>query len=552
MNPRRIPLKLHWFPTVLFALASGIAGARGADVRLPDIGSSAGTLMSPVEQREYGASMLHELRAYGRVLDDPLLSDYINALGYRLVAHSDRPDIPFTFFVVRDDDINAFAAPGGYVGINAGMIVASPKEDELAGVVAHEIAHITQEHLLRAFEDMKKASLPIALAMIGAMIASSGRGDDAAPAAILSGTSLMQQRMINFTRKDESEADRVGIQTLAQAGFDPDAMAESFETLQKVMRVNGVEIPEFLRTHPVDTRRIADAKSRAGQLKDVAAASRRTFGSTAGSALSGSILLPLAQLRATVEGSGQSAKPAEAVSYYGLMRERARVLSSDSPHVVLAYYTKNLRDDSDFDTPVNRYGHALALIRVGRAKEAAAGLAEVAAQHPGDLVIQLGLAAAEDQAGNRAQATRIYEQLNRNFPGNRAISLAYADSLLARADKDSAQRAQELLRPLMARYRDDPEMQKSFGRALALSGDKVRASEAYAEAAYLNGRAEDALNQLKALLDSGDLDYYQRARVDARITQLTPIVLELRRTFAPRKDGDPPGSLAPTLSCCGW
>lgn len=545
-------MKLHWFPTALLTLATGVAGARGADVKLPDIGSSAGTLMSPAEQREYGASMLHELRAYGRVLDDPLLSDYITALGYRLVAHSDRPDAPFTFFVVRDDDINAFAAPGGYIGINAGMIVASPREDQLAGVVAHEIAHITQEHLLRAFEDMKKASLPIALAMIGAMIASSGRGDDAAPAAILSGTALMQQRMINFTRKDESEADRVGIQTLAKAGFDPHAMAESFETLQKVMRVNGVEIPEFLRTHPVDTRRIADAKSRAGQLEEVASAARRTFDADDSGPLAGSILLPLAQLRAaTAEGAPPVDRAAAAISYYGLMRERARVLSADSPHAVLAYYTRNLRDDSGFDTPVNRYGHALALVQVGRAKEAVAELDPVAARHPGDLVIQLGLAAAADQAGERARATQIYDRLNRDFPGNRAVSLAYADSLLARADTASAQRARDLLRPLMARYRDDPDMQKSYGRALALSGDKVRASEAYAEAAYLNGRAEDALNQLQALLDSGELDYYQRARVDARITQLTPIVLELRRRFAPRKDGDPPGSLAPVLACCG-
>jgi predicted Zn-dependent protease len=545
-------LKFHRFPIVLLALTTCIAGARGADVKLPDIGSSAGALMSPTEQREYGASMLHELRAYGRVLDDPLLSDYINSLGYRLVAHSDRPDIPFTFFVVRDEDINAFAAPGGYVGINAGMMVAAPDEAELAGVIAHEIAHITQEHLLRAYEDMKKASLPIALAMIGALIASSGRGDDAAPAAIVSGTSLMQQRMINFTRKDESEADRVGIQTLAESGFDPGAMARSFEILQKVMRTNGVDVPEFLRTHPVDTRRIADAKSRAGQLEAVASAARRKIDPQDRSLLSQSILLPLARIRSEASSAPASADPPDAVVYYAQMRERARVLSSDRPHAVLAYYTKNLRDDPEFDTPAHRYGFALALTRVGRAKEAAAELAKVAARHTGDRVIQLGLAAAQDRAGNHAEAARIYEQLNGNFPGNRAISLAYADSLLARADKDSAQRARALLRPLLGVHAEDPGLQESFARAAELSGDKVRAGEAYAEAAYLNGRAEDALNQLKALLESGELDYYQRARVDARITQLTPIVLELRRTFAPRNGRDAPESAAPVLACCGW
>ncbi len=543
--------RLRWLPVALTALLTGVAGARGTDVKLPDIGSSAGAVMTPLEQRQYGASMLHEMRAYNLVLDDPLLSDYVNSLGYRLVAHSDRPDLPFTFFIVRDEDINAFAAPGGYVGVNAGMIVAADTEAELAAVLAHEIAHITQNHMLRAYEDMKIASIPIALAMLGVLIASAGRNDDAAPAAIMTGTSMMQQRMINFTRKDETEADRVGIQTLARSGFDPDAMADTFDTLQRVMRTNGVDVPEFLRTHPVDTRRIADAKSRAGQLQDVATAARTTIGNPNSSVLDGSLLLPMAQIRAAAQDITAPIDQPDEAARYAQMRERARVLSSDSPHAVLAYYSKSLREDSKFATPANRYGHALALVRVNRAKEAVTELREIAAKYPRDLVIQLGLADALDQAGDRTAATAIYAGLNSNFPGNRAITLAYADSLLAQADKQSGQRARELLRPLLARYGDDPELQKSFARASELSGDKVRASEAYADAAYLNGHAEDALNLLKSLLDKDDLDYYQRARVDARITQLTPIVLELRRRGV-RDSDNPAGSftVSPVLACC--
>ncbi|MGH7757458.1 MAG: M48 family metalloprotease, partial [Vulcanimicrobiaceae bacterium] len=142
---------------------------------------------------DYGASMLHELRAYGLVLDDPLLNEYLNSLGYRLVSHSDRPDLDFTFFIVDDPEINAFAAPGGFIGVNAGMINASTTEDELAAVMAHEISHITQNHLLRAFEDAQKASIPIALAMLGAIIATSHRNDDSGAAAMASGISLMAQ-----------------------------------------------------------------------------------------------------------------------------------------------------------------------------------------------------------------------------------------------------------------------------------------------------------------------------------------------------------------------
>ncbi|HVH36544.1 MAG TPA: M48 family metalloprotease, partial [Tahibacter sp.] len=181
----------NWFIALLSLCAAGPTAARESGVRLPDIGSSASAIMTPQEQRAYGASMLHEMRSYTLVLDDPLLVDYLNALGYRLVAHSDKPEQAYTFFVVRDPAINAFAAPGGYIGVNAGLITTAVDEGEVAAVLAHEIAHISQNHLLRAFEDSQKASLPIALAMLGAMIASQGASGDGAEAAMVAGTSLI-------------------------------------------------------------------------------------------------------------------------------------------------------------------------------------------------------------------------------------------------------------------------------------------------------------------------------------------------------------------------
>ena len=136
---------------------------------------------------------------------------------------------------MRDPEINAFAAPGGFVAANAGLITAMQTEDELAGVLAHEISHVQQQHILRAFEDTKKMSIPIMLGMLGVLIASSHRTDDAGAAAIMTGTSMIQQRQINFTRGEEAEADHVGIETLARAGFDPMAMAGAFQTLQKAL-----------------------------------------------------------------------------------------------------------------------------------------------------------------------------------------------------------------------------------------------------------------------------------------------------------------------------
>jgi len=574
---------LRALPLLATACIACLAGAREQDVKLPDIGSSAAGMVSPQDLHDYGAAMLQEMRAYGMVLDDALLNDYINALGYQLVANSDRPDLSFTFFIVRDPDINAFAAPGGFVAANAGLITAMDREDELAGVLAHEISHVQQQHILRAFEDTKKMSIPIMLGMLGVMIASAHRTDDAGVAAMMAGTSMMQQRQINFTRGEEAEADRVGIQTLARSGFDPMAMAGAFQTLQKIMRVNGVDVPEFLIDHPLDTKRIAEAKERARQLgcpqvPRLAPAPLRTA-----TAANGTLNLDLPSRRDTDRGNEPDESAATAASnaatttvgtgtpddkalpkvevtacyvrgsaretYFELMRERARVLSATSATAVRAHYADNLRDDKAFDTVANRYGYALALINTHEAKRAVDELTRLDARQPNSSVVRLALANAEDQAGNKPAALKIYEQLNGDYPGNHAITLTYSDALLAQADEKSARRALELLRPQIERHADDPELQKSYGRANQLAGDKVRASEAYAEAAYLTGHAEDALNQLKALSKQPDLTYYQRSRIDARITQLTPTVLELRKRSTP-EPANSPDSLLPAMACC--
>lgn len=567
------------------ACVATLAGAREPDVRLPDIGSSAAGMVSPQDMYDYGAGALQEMRAYGMVLDDALLNDYLNGLGYRLVANSDHPNLRFTFFIMNDEQINAFAMPGGFVAANAGLIIVMQREDELAGVLAHEISHVEQQHILRAFEDTKKVSIPIMLAMLGVMIAASGRSDDAAPAAMAAGTSLMQQRQINFTRSEEAEADRVGIQILSRAGFDPNAMASAFQALQKVMRVNGIDIPEFLLDHPLDTKRIAEARDRAAQLG--CPTEPRLRPTRPSLHANGSLNLNLPAEQSTNHGGGAAADSIDEASaiaaseaattkigkssdnpktlppvsvtacvsrgpavqgYFELMRERARVLSANSKTAIRAYYANNLRDDPTFDTTANRYGYALALTRGGDPKTAVTELRKLVERQPNSAPLSLGLAGALDLAGDKSGALKTYERVYTDFPGNRAVTLSYADALLAQSDESSAKRALELLRPLIARYADDPDLQKSFGRANQLAGDKVRAAEAYAEAAYLTGHAEDALNQLKALSKQSDLTYYQRSRIDARITQLTPTVLELRKRRSP--DSDSPNSMAPALSCC--
>ena len=553
---------IRGWPLLAASCIATLAGARdgNGDLKLPDIGSSAAAIMSPQDLHDYGAQMLQEMRAYGLVLDDALLGDYLTGLGYKLVSSSESPQLDFTFFVVRDEQINAFAAPGGFVAVNTGLITAMDTEDELAAVMAHEISHVQQNHILRAFENQKKMSIPIMLAMLGVLVASAHSRDDTGLAGIMAGTSLLQQNQINFTRGEEAEADRFGIQTLARAGFDPNAMAGAFQQLQKVMRVNGVDVPEFLLDHPLDSKRIAEAKGRAEQLgcpettqlrqasdtpapssalnlalpsrheddndeSDAALASSVTSKADIEPAEAGSATLPRVVVTATACNLHSGPRQA----YFELMRERTRVLSSATPSTLLTYYANNFSADKSFDTVANHYGYALTLLRTNDAKAARSQLRPLVDKDPTSLVLGLALASAEDLSGYKTEALQRYEHLAAISPRNRAVAIAFTESLLAQGDVKSAKRAVQLLRPIVERHGDDPELQKSYGRANALAGDKVRASEAFAEAAYSSGHAEDALNQLKALSKQSELSYYERSRIDARITQMTPDVLAHRK-----------------------
>lgn len=527
--------------TALLVLAGG-AGARAQESRLPDIGSSAGTVLGPAQQAEYGRMLLAQLRHYGYVLEDPLVESWLQSTGNRLAAASDNPEQPFTFFMMKDRSINAFATLGGYIGMNAGLVLAAETEDEVAAVLGHEVAHVTQAHVLRSVERAQRDSIPLLLAMLGAIaIAQSAGGnsaDDASMAAIATAQGLAAQRQINYTRSNESEADRIGIRTLARSGYDPGAMASMFERMHAVSRTNqGGErerLPDYLKTHPVTTVRISEAKDRAERL--------------GASAVKGTVSTPTATVTqripiggATVpEGPRLGDNPllppglsldgrlaAARRDEFGWARERLRVLSANTPEAALREYER-LAAARPLDD-AQRYGLAFAQLRTGRAEQAVATFAALLEQHPGDVWLTIGLAEAEAHAGRHEAADRRFEALLDRMPRHPAVALSYAEVLVARNTPEAGRRARDVLRPLMAGNVSDPAFQRTFARANEIAGDPVRAGEAWAEAAFLSGREEQALVQLNTLKKREDLDYYARARIDARIAQITPVVLELRR-----------------------
>jgi Putative Zn-dependent protease, contains TPR repeats len=531
------------------SLGLAVATAPAQDLRLPDIGSSAGELLTPARQAEYGAMMLRELRNYGYTLEDPLLDDWLQSLGNRLGANSDRPEQPFTLFMLKDRQINAFATLGGYIGMNAGLVLTAEREDEVAAVLSHEIAHVTQQHVLRAVERAQRDQVPILLGMLAAIVAAQAAGGnstgDATQAAIVSAMGLMQQTQINYTRSNEAEADRIGIRTLARTGYDVDAMAGFFERMSLAMRGNqgGYSVPEYLRTHPMTLTRISEAKERAEQLRRTGVApTRATTTVTTEDGRRVERVEPVPPVQAPPPpGNGNPLLPSqlriggldEALGYgesgqFRWAQERLRALSANTTDAAIREYEALRRARPEGLTDAQRYG--LALVRMAREPQAAvAELEALLRRHPDHVWITLALAEAESRAGRHEDANRRFEALLQRLPGSRPVALTYARVLVEQGGTGAGRRAQAVLRPLLAGAAEDPVFQETFARACELAGDTVRAAEAWAEAAFLKGRPEQALIQLENLKKRGDLDYVTRARVDARIAAITPTVLELRR-----------------------
>ena len=454
---------------------------------LPDLGDSSTRALSSEREREYSEGLLRQLRNYDITLEDAELVEYLETLAVRLVQASGREEAEYTFTLADVPMVNAFASPGGLVVVFSGMLLAAESESELAGVLAHEIAHVTQRHIARAMESSMEESLPILLGAIALALAAQGSGDGP-QAAMVGGMALIQQRRINFTRDNEYEADRVGIQTLAKAGFDPIGMGDFFERIGALHRTQGEEVPEFLRTHPVTAARVAEAKARAEKLRT-------------------------STQRSSLE--------------FMLMRERMRVLTSRELPAVVRYYLDQQRGDA-IDQRALRYGLGLARVRSGEYDKAREAFTRLAKEEPARLTYQLALAEVDRGERRFDEADTRYRRLLAERPGHRVISIAYARSLIEHDTRESGRIAVSSLRPLMTRFPNDPQLFELFARANQLAGDDVRAAEAYAQAFFLRGKFEDAMNQLTETAKRSDLDYYQRARIDAQLAQWSPVVLRER------------------------
>jgi len=466
---------------VLIAAVSLSSIAQTGRVNLPELGNSASNVLSNAEERKYAESLIRQMRAYELLIEDPLINDFFSDMGFNLVSRSDQPEAAFSFVVLDQEVINAFAAPGGVIALHSGLILLADTQDEVAGVLSHEIAHITQLHMYRAFEKGKTMNIIAMLAMMGLILASGGDGQ-VITGAVMGAQAAAAQAQINFTRHNEVEADRVGIRTLAAAGYDPQGMADFFSKMGQTSRANGEGPPEFLRTHPVSVNRIAEAESRIQNLPPVEAA--------------------------------------EGQQFY-IVQARLRALLEKDPNKAIKHFKTELEKPlTDARKNGNLYGLAIARQRNAEYDKAGAILSDLLEKEPSRLAFQLQMADLHLKRGQHEQAISALSDLYQSFPGNKAIALEYGRALLEQNKPELAETASVVLRQQLVKGENDPALYALYAQAANIAGDEVRSTEAIAESYYQRGGTEEAITQLERLARQSDLDYYQRARVSARLMEL--------------------------------
>jgi predicted Zn-dependent protease len=482
---------------VLLAAAAPALAQTGGN-ELPDIGNPANTVLSLEDEYKIGLMIVRQLRESGQIVDDPEINEYLQGLGMRLSSQAHEGAHRFTFFAVRDNSINAFALPGGFIGVNAGLVSATRSEGELAGVLAHEIAHVTQRHVARSIQNAGRANMASMAAMLAAILigATTGLPSDAVLGGVTAAQGLAAQNQINFTRANEAEADRVGIGILSAAGFDPVAMPEFFNTMQQKAGSGGRNIPPMLLTHPVTSERIAETRDRANRMERP-----RTRDSTS----------------------------------YALVRDRLELetLSSGTDAKDLFTVAKSADYPSTDD---EQYGRALVLLRTGAAADAVPMLRALRDRRPDVTLYHTALGQAQLAAGQVDESRATLENAMRLFPRNVPVTVRYAETLLRAGE---AKRAHMVLLDLFNNVPPTAEQARFTAIAANAAGDVADSYYYMSEYHVISGDLALAINQLRLAQAVPGINAVQRERFDARISELQEYLPKGKRA---REVAEPEGS----------
>ena len=445
---------------------------------LPDLGSSGDAGLSPQVERRIGESIMRDIRfREPSYVDDAEITDYLATLGGRLTQSAAGTRQDFEFFAIRDHTINAFALPGGFIGVHTGLLAAAESESEVASVLAHEVAHVTQRHIARMLGQQQQMQLPVLAALAAAILLGRSRPDLASGAAAAASAGAIQTQL-SYSRDFEREADRIGFQSLDAAGFDVHAMGSFFEKMQRGMRIaDDGTVPGYLRTHPITTERIADAQNRAGGV-------------------------PYKQTPDSAE--------------FQLVRAKLRAESGD-PRETVQFFQSAVRERRFASEAAARYGLTLAYVRAKRTREAEAELARLRAAGGAGPMIESLAARVKFAQGDRAGAARLLGESYARYPNSRPLLYAHADALF---DAGEHQQAMKLLDESLRVHPRDARLYALQAKTYAALGKRTAQHQAQAEVYVLQGSLPAAIEQLQIARGAGDGDFYQLSVIDARLKDL--------------------------------
>ena len=468
----------HFFSRCLICLALFAPGQIVAE--LPDLGDPTQQQITPYQEQLMGKSFYQTLKANVAFIENLEVNEYLSDLGQKLVSQSDQPDKDFKFFILKIPNINAFAGPDAHIGIHSGLILAAENESELAGVLAHEISHVTQRHLARAQTESASPAAVFAAILAGILI---GAEDPDAGAAIIYGsTAAVMQSQINFTRHNEYEADRIGISILRKANINPTGMSNFFETLLKnADSDNALAQIEYLRTHPLSTTRIAEARHRI--LESDASLPRD------------SLQFQLAKAQILVSSASSTTS----------LLKRLQIEAKENPSLITRYalaVTLTAEDKADEAIPILQ-----AIIRER--------------EHPW---FQLALARAYIRNNKHSHALELLGNLEQLYPNYLPVTIQYAEILNHFGRHNEAI---HILKQLL-QQRTHTRIYKTLAQSYFSNGQTSSALEATSYQYEFEGYTKLAVQQIENALKQPGLKSSTIQRLESRKKELTS---RLKRNF---------------------
>jgi predicted Zn-dependent protease len=462
---------MNFLRPTLLTLACLLAAPSFAEDDLPSLGDASSSIVSPQQEHDLGRAWLGLLRSEVAQLSDPLLKDYVESSVYRLAETSQVQDRRLEFILINTPEINAFAAPGGIIGVNGGLFLHAETEGEYAAVLAHELAHLSQRHFARGVQAQQRMQVPVMAAMLAGIVMAAAGAGDAGIAAIAGTQAAAIQEQARFSRQNEAEADRIGILNLEKAGYDPRNMPTMFERLARQYRYDA-KPPEFLMSHPVTESRIADTRNRAEQAKP----------------------------------GGKEDSPT-----YQLMRARTVLIYEETPGMAAKRFRAQLAENPKNDAA--RYGLALAQTKAGQLNEGRETLKPLLDKAPDNIAYNLAAVNLDISNNRLPDAQQRVDRMLNLYPDNYPLNQAKVDVLLKQSKPPEALKSLEIL--LKSRP-DDPDIWNQVADTRGLSGNTIGLHQARAEYFALMGDFKQAIQQLEFAKRRANNNFQLASRIDAR------------------------------------